>query len=244
MPRLRATRDPQPSGPAPPKITAFLHCWACRERVEHPSRSADRGAKKPGYQRGISIGPPGEVFINNGGRALYQLIPGLHKDSAVCFQYATCLGPFWPIPFCEGCNCRQAAIAPGTRSMPFVDYTEEFAKLSEDQKHVALGAGNWTLLKSGLATWPDMVTTSRVREFHEVMDRKKLSVPQMIAAGVSEEYARTAWNLVYTPERLAADAKRSEAIRGLRGLGLSTQDIARAISPRMVGRTSRAKDDK
>jgi hypothetical protein len=234
--------DPERSGPPSPKITPFLYCRACHERVDRPTR-CPRCSKKPGYPRLMFIGPPGEVWISNSERVLYQMIPGFHKGSGACFQYASCLGPFWGIPFCQGCDCRQIAVAPGGQSLPFVDYLEEVWKLSLVQKYAMLGKGNWELLKAGLVTWSDVVTPYSVREFHEVMDRKKLTVRAMIEAGVPAEDVKAAWDLVYTPERLAADAKRSEAIRGLRELGLSTEDIARMISLRLAGRVSQTKSD-
>jgi hypothetical protein len=138
-----------PSAPQPernestlPKITPFLYCWSCRERVDRPP-GCQACSKKPGHPRHIYIGPPGETWISNSERVLYQMIPGFHKDSGACFQYATCLGPIWGMPFCHGCDCRQIAIKPGDRSLPFVDYLEEIKKLNLDQKHALLGKGNW-----------------------------------------------------------------------------------------------------
>ena len=240
---IPAAPQPKRSEPRPPKITPFLYCYSCRGKVDQPN-GCPHCPKKPGYARLIYIGPPGEVWISNSERVLYQMIPSFHKDSGACVQYATCLGVFWPIPICHGCDCRQIAIKPGGRSLPFVDYLEEIKKLSLDQKHAMMGKGNWEIFEAGLASWSDVVTSARVREFHEVMDRKKLTIPEMVRAGVPEEDAKAAWELVYTPERLAADAKRREALQKLREHGLSTEDILKKISIRIAGRNVPPKSDK
>jgi hypothetical protein len=76
------------------------------------------------------------------------------------------------------------------------------------------------------------------------MDRKKLTIPQMVKAGVPEEDAKAAWELVYTPERLAADAKRRGALQELREHGPSPEDILRMASVRIAGRSVPPKSDK
>jgi hypothetical protein len=130
----------------------------------------------------------------------------------------------------QSCNCNQVAIRPGCRSLPFVDFLGELRKLDLEHKHLMMKKGNWELFASGSVTWSDVVTRSRVRELHEVMDCKWLTIPQMVAAGISKEDAEAAWGIVHTPERLAADAKRSEVLKDLRRNGLSTDEIAKALA--------------
>ena len=136
----------------------------------------------------------------------------------------------------QGCNCTSVPIYPGARSLPFIDYRETIKKLETEQQHAVLGKNNWILYSSGIIRWEDIVFLHRVREFHEVMDRQGHSVETMVKAGVSEEDAKKAWDLVHTPERQTADRQRAEAIQGLAELGLSTEDIVKAASSHLAGR--------
>jgi hypothetical protein len=76
---------------------------------------------------------------------------------------------------------------------PLSDFRALLDRIGDAGKHAAIGRPNYALLTSGLATWNDVVTSGRVREFHEVMDRKRLTVDQMVMHGVDRLDAETAW---------------------------------------------------
>jgi hypothetical protein len=154
----------------------------------------------------------------------------------MCAQYESCIGPPWPIPLCHGCNCRQSAIPVGATSRPFVDFLEEIRSLSLDQKHAVMGKGKWEIFAAGLVMWSDVVTPSRVREFHEVMDIKRLTIDQMVGAGVPVADVIAAWNLVHTPEREAVEARRKELLTKLMAHGLSKEEITRQIAADLAAR--------
>jgi hypothetical protein len=210
-------------------------CVHCKREVPEPPL-CPCFSKKPSPGRTGLIGPPATVWISNVDRTLYQLVPGIHENGATCFQYSTQIGFVWSIPTCEGCTCKQVAIRRGTKSLPFVDFLTELHKLDLKQKHLLMKKGNWELFAAGYVFWKDVVTPSRVMEFHEVMDIKGFSIPQMLVAGVSEKDAKAAWELVYTPERLEVDARRKEIIEKLGRSGISSEAIAKALAADLAKR--------
>ena len=218
-----------------PIIVKNLHCQRCGEEFPSPLEVGFKCPKcdKPlaGYARGL-LGRPGEVWINNTKDILYQFIPTFDQSCGACIQYATKISLFWGTLH-QGCNCRSYPIYPGQTSLPFIDFREKLERIDWKQQHASMGKCNWILFKAGIVAWEDVITASRVREFHEVMDRGGLSLETMIQAGVPEDEAREAWELVYTPERLEADGKRRIAVQGLRELGLSTGDITKAVAQKL-----------
>ena len=80
--------------------------------------------------------------------------------------------------------------------------------MPEHDKAAAIGASNYRLLKSGLATWEDIVTPNRVRDFREVVAKKNLTVKQMVAHGVKPYQAQQAYSAVHTTEHEAAERHR------------------------------------
>ena len=226
-----------------PVIARNLHCARCGEEYPAPLKmvcECVRSYEPTGADARGLIGRPGEVWINNTDRILYQFVPAFDQSCGLCIQYASKINLWWS-KLHAGCLCTSHVIRPGQTSLPFIDFRERLESLDTKQQHAAMGKCNWILYKAGIVAWEDVVTSNRVREFHEVMDRNKLSLETMIQAGVPEEDARKARELVYTPERLEADRKAQEAIRGLRELGLSIDEISKAaaqgLGARVVGPT-------
>lgn len=185
--------------------------------------------------RGFS-GEVGQCWVNDTSTVYYQFIAGEGGCCGCCFQNQGCIGPWWGIPICRGCACLQRAIRPGESSLPFVSFIDELKRFTEDQRHALVGRSNWQLLAGGLVGWVDVVTPTRVRAFHEVIDRMKLSREAMLAAGVPSSDVEAAWSLVFTPERLANDARRRELLERLRGAGLSDEQIRREVARRLSAR--------
>jgi len=223
-----------------PVIAPSLRCGRCAEEFGSPVEVSFKcpkcDAPLAGYARGL-IGRPGEVWINNTDRILYQFVPTFDLSCGVCVQYASKISLWWSMLH-QGCNCRSHPIYPGQTSLPFIDFREVIERLDSTQQHASTGKCNWILLNAGIVAWEDVITSCRVREFHEVMDRGRLSLETMIQAGVPEDEARKAWELVYTPERLKADSKRREAFQALRELGLSTDDITKAVAQKLSERVT------
>jgi hypothetical protein len=55
----------------------------------------------------------------------------------------------------------------------------EALRRTDQQKYAVMGKGSCELFEAGLVSWSDIVSPSRVREFHEVMDFKGLTIPQI-----------------------------------------------------------------
>jgi hypothetical protein len=178
-------------------------------------------------------GDPGTVWTNRTDRPAYQLQPEVHEGAGMCFQYATHVGFLWPTPFVPGCSCKQKPIWPGETSLPFVDVGLAIRVLTEGDKWQLVGKNNWLLIASGLVEWKDVVRQHVVRELEWVIHFKRLTVAQLVEAGVPEADAQEAWNKAYTPERIEADQKRRQAIQDLRDMGLSDQQIRIEIAKRL-----------
>src|SRR6516164_5070153 len=104
-----------------------------------------------------------------------------------------------------GCRCIQREIEPGEKApFDFVNYRELLAKMPHDQQVAAMGASNYKLLESGLVQWEDIVSENRVRDFREVVARKRLTVKEMTAHGVKKYQAEEAYRSVHTAAHQAA----------------------------------------
>ncbi|WP_422932034.1 hypothetical protein [Singulisphaera sp. PoT] len=182
------------------------------------------------------LGKPGTTWLNETGKIQYQMVVDFSIESGACMPTASCIGSFWPIPICSGCTCLNHPIMPGERSLPFLDFQAEFAKLDFDRQCEAIGRLNALALKSGLFSWGDLSRTYRVCDFEGIMDAKRLTIEQMVAAGIPEADANAAWKKVYTPQRRKADADRQKIMRKLMAKGLSREDIKKMISIEIVKR--------
>src|SRR5262249_20808305 len=93
---------------------------------------------------------------------------------------------------------------------------------------------NYKLLTSGLAQWEDIVTESRVRDFREVVARKRLIVREMIGGGVKKYYAEEAHRSVHTAAQQAAEQHRQQLLRSLTAARVSQEARARGHSSRLA----------
>jgi hypothetical protein len=144
--------------------------------------------------RTIISGDAGTTWTNDTERVRYQFIAALINTCGTCLQYHLKISSSWPIPIHYNCRCIQRLIKPGqTAPLPFVDYRELLDGFDQSQKSAAIGASNYKLLKSGLATWEDIVTPNRVCDFREVVSKKRLSIETMTMYGVSKYQATTAF---------------------------------------------------
>lgn len=124
----------------------------------------------------------------------------------------------------------------GATAKPFIDFLTIMRQWPPEHQALSMGAENWRLIESGRVKWTDVITRSRVRPFHEVVQRARLSVDEMVRLGVKRAAAEEAIRIVWTPEKIEADRKAKESYKQLRDLGLSDKDIQDALTARLVGR--------
>lgn len=188
------------------------------------------------YPARVITGEPGEVWRNDTDKVLYQLKVTFHNSCAICIQYANAIGPYWPIPLHFSCNCKNRPIPPGGDADPFLDFVKETLRLPLEQQRRVMGAGNWLLVQKGAVAWSDVVTRSRIRPLHEVIERARLPVDRLVKLGIPEHQAREAVARVETPEKRAADATAKAAVERLKQAGLSREDIRARLASRLTRR--------
>lgn len=181
-------------------------------------------------------GDPGTTWTNDTGKIRYQMQVQFSNSCGVCIQYAGAIGSYWPIPFHRGCRCQNVPIYPGGTSQPFVDFMAEIKALPPQQQSVAVGASNWRLIESGKVDWKEVVTPTRVRDLREVVARNKLSVKDMVKAGVKPRWAEAAHASVNTPEHQVVRQVRQELVDRLKGAGGSSEQIKEAVASRLAAR--------
>jgi hypothetical protein len=187
-------------------------------------------------------GPPGEVFTNSGDTVLYQLHCSLVRTCGLCFQFHMAIGPSFPIPYHRGCNCTQVPVWPGQSAEPFVDFREVIRELGPDQQSAVMGVSNLRLVESGVVSYEDVVTRTRVRDLREVVSRNRLTVRDMTRSGVGRREAERAFETVNTPAHELAVEKRRELVEALRGKSIADAMIADAVAERIARRILVADD--
>jgi hypothetical protein len=188
-------------------------------------------------ERFIISGEAGKTWENNTERVRYQFIAALQNTCGVCLQYHLKIGNSWPIPIHYNCRCIARMIKPGAKApYPFCNYRELLDGFDDSQKAAAIGASNYRLLKSGLATWEDIVTPNRVRDFREVVAKKRLTVDTMVKHGVKKYQAERAYDAVHTAEHQHVERKRRELVQQLTGAGLAQDKLVEELSKRLANR--------
>ena len=183
-------------------------------------------------------GEPGTVWTNQTEKVQYQLIVNWHNSCGLCIQYDHAIGPLWPTPFHHGCRCRQRIIFPGKSAEPFVDFRAKIDQLDKTQRARVIGVASLRLVESGTVQWADVVGKNRIRTLQEVVAREKLSVEQMVKAGVQRKTAEKAHASVNTPEHEIRRQKRAEAIRQLQNLGVGKEQIKQAFGKEVAKRVT------
>jgi hypothetical protein len=148
-------------------------------------------------ERVIYRGQPGTYWTNHLDMVHYQHITALDGACGVCLQYHTAISRAWPIPLHKGCRCNERAIKPGQRALlPFCDFRKLLDEMDDAGKQRAIGITNYRLLTSGLVEWKDIVTSNCVIRLDWVMQRKRLSVAQIVAASGSRSEAEAAQAII------------------------------------------------
>jgi len=190
-------------------------------------------------QRVIWNGEPGTRWTNDTGVVKYQLICRLRNTCGFCLQYHLAIGARWGIILHHGCRCKQVPIQPDAEAPhPFVDFRELLDNLPHHEQVAAIGAGNYRLLKEGLADWSDIVTPTRVRDLREVVAIKKLSLQELLDAKIKPQFAEEAHNAVHTPEHELVERHRRELMEKVKQAGLSQDQLVRQLALRMSERVT------
>jgi len=184
----------------------------------------------------IISGDPGTTWTNDTDKLLFQLHVTFFNSCGQCIQYANQIARFWSIPWHRGCNCTVTPVPPGVESRPFIDFREAIAELPIAQQSRVMGASNYRMVESGLVKWDDVVTRARIRALHEVVAEQKLTVKQMTEAGVRRYQAQKAFDLVHSPETVAAATEARARFQTLRDKGLSPTLIKRDIAAQLKSR--------
>jgi hypothetical protein len=184
----------------------------------------------------IISGEPGERWFNDKGVVYWQLFTSLVNVCGACLAKHGQISPYWASPFHRGCQCRVKPVAPGQYSEPFVNFRELLQGMDESQHDAAVGRANWKLIQAGLVKWSDVVTDYRVRSLHEVVAREKITVQQMVKAGVDPKTAEEAYAKVHTPAHEIFEAQIKKAAGKLKEAGLSDEQIVRGFAEKIVPR--------
>ena len=141
----------------------------------------------------IIEGEPGTRWRNDTDQVWYQLIVSWQNSCGRCAQFDHMIAPSWPIPFHRNCRCAQIPLYPGRTSRPFADFRRKVARLNRAQRERVMGRAALRLVESRLVEWRDVVTPDRIRDLHEVVLLRKLSVEAMVNNGVDPGVAERAF---------------------------------------------------
>lgn len=188
-------------------------------------------------------GPSGTTWLNDTGRAAYQLIASLVNTCGFCLPYHTKISlESWPVPFHGHCRCESVLILPGARAgNRFVDYAKLYVRLKADQRVAVVGSSNAKLIRAGLITVADVTNPERVRTLAEVVKAKRLSIKAMVKAGVAPAIAKRAYAEARLPGKLLAEQARRKLIFDLGPALQSQDDLAAALARQLRPASPRAK---
>jgi hypothetical protein len=119
----------------------------------------------------------------------------------------------WPIPQHSWCACWESEVYPGDEAWPFVDFSDHLKSLTNDQKEGALGRSLWRLVVLGVVDWEDVVMADRIRSLAEVVKRNRLTVEDLVDAGIPRATAQRAVNASVAPAAEIIKRHRDELHR-------------------------------
>lgn len=189
-----------------------------------------------GRKRVAITGDPGTAWTNSTATCQWQLIVNWRNSCGRCVQYDRQIAVAWGIPFHYGCVCRSLPVWPGETAQPFVDFREKIQTLDPIEQSRVMGRSNLTLVQAGVLTWDDVITRSRILDLHESVAKHRLTVDQMVKAGVDPYQAQKAWNTVHTPANEAAAKKAAELFAKLQAAGVAPAEVQKQVTGQLAGR--------
>ena len=143
-------------------------------------------------------GPPDTRWRNMTGDTWYQLVASLRHTCSVCVRRHGRISPRpWPIPFHLHCECTQQPVLPGGQApVAFAAPSLLMPAMPVGGQVGLVGPLNWLIRSAGLVSWDDLFDgNGDPRDFDQVVKRKKLTVDQLVKAGIAEGVARRAVGL-------------------------------------------------
>ena len=187
------------------------------------------GTAASAYEAPVFNGTPGKRWRNTTGKIQFQLICDLHNSCGTCLQFHMAVGMSWPIPFHRRCRCHQVLILPDAFASPFVDFRKILEGLPHDQQAKAVGVSLYEMLRKGVIQWSDAVTPTRVRDLQEVVWKKRLTVAEMVKAGVKPRWAQQAHDRAHSKPAALLQSRRADLLAKIRGAGMSDQQVRQAV---------------
>lgn len=152
----------------------------------------------PGPEIPAGFEPPRSGRWRNTGRdkvTHYQLVSSLRKPCGFCVRrHGRILDRPWPLPFHPNCQCDQLAILPDWEApMVYRTPSEIFREMGPDAQANLVGHDNLRIIRAGLVDLSEVLGTPDtgwlLLAFTETVRRRKLTVPQLLAAGVDRATA-------------------------------------------------------
>jgi hypothetical protein len=111
-------------------------------------------------------------------------------------------------PLHPRCKCTAVRVPPHTWApRPFRSFAEKVRSANWPWQVDLLGVSKLVLVKAKLVTLEELIEGDRILDLAEVAGKKKLSVDQLVAAGINPPVAATAVNLARSRAAAAAKAK-------------------------------------
>jgi hypothetical protein len=133
----------------------------------------------------------------------------------VCLRLDRQLVPAdFPAELHPNCRCTRTPIGPLERApRPFRSFKEKALAVRPSEWRVELfGLSNLRLVKAGLVAMDDLLAEDRIRDFAEVVRRKKLTVDQLVSAGVGPGLAERAVAMARAAAAAAVPAGRGREV--------------------------------
>ena len=175
-------------------------------------------------------GEPGTQFTNSFEYVVYQAHCTWSNSCARCIQLDGRIGPWWPFPLHNRCNCTQDPVLPGEKSRPFIDVQKKWERQTDAVKSKSMGDANRKLVEAGKVGWDDVVTPARIRPLHEVVERTGLSMRDLQQVGIKPHIITRTFERVVT-DRIATGMAFQSAISQLSSTGIwsLTDETAKAL---------------
>jgi hypothetical protein len=200
------------SGSGPIVVPFVASCRGCRAIQARPAGSPRRyPARRPRRRRPAAgrvnlmsdkpplghAGPPGTRWRNTTGEVWYQWLSSLRKPCATCLKRHGRIFAELPERPHPNCECEFLEIQPGDEAPIEFRTPGGLAAMMPTNGQVQLvGALNWMLQSAGLVSWDDLFDEDgEARDFKDTVKRKRLTIAQLVAAGINETVARRAAGL-------------------------------------------------
>ena len=155
----------------------------------------------------VKDGEPGEVPFNLTSDVWFQwtVAPGCCE---LCLRLDSQLVRGLKPPLHPHCRCEVVRVPPHTPApRPFRSFREKVLSVRSAWLVELLGVGRSVLVKAGLVKLEELIEGDRLLDLAEIAGKKKLSVDQLVAAGVNPPVARKAVALARIRAAAAGKAK-------------------------------------